>query len=200
MKKVKVLGFILIALGVIAILTAVIMRAYVKDKADEIVAVYEDYINTTDNSTDNVVIDDDNTKTSPIAIPEGLIGILEIDKIDLSVTIAEGTANKDIMYSVGHFKNTAMPGQEGNFAVVGHRSYTYGQYFNRLDELEVNDEIIIRDRENVYTYVVDSKKVVEPSEVSVLEPTEGEKRITLVTCTPITTATHRLIVSGYLKE
>lgn len=88
-----------------------------------------------------------------------------------------------------------MPGDKGNFCVAGHRSYTYNQYFNRLGELGIGDEIIITTVAGKFKYDVYESKVVKPEEVSVLDNTKDEE-ITLVTCTPIRVATHRLIVKG----
>jgi sortase A len=51
----------------------------------------------------------------------------------------------------------------------------------------------------LYKYTVDSVSVVEPQQVEVLDETDTPT-ITLVTCTPKWTATHRLIVKGYLSE
>ena len=128
------------------------------------------------------------------------IAMLEIPKLDLMVPVVEGTDPKDIKYAVGHFKDTDMPGTAGNFAIAGHRSYTYNEYFNRLDELENGDTIKVKTIDGkMYTYKVFEKLVVEPEETSVLMSTE-EPIITLVTCTPIRKATHRLIVKGKLVQ
>ncbi|NLM35957.1 MAG: class D sortase [Clostridiales bacterium] len=128
------------------------------------------------------------------------IAMLEIPKIDLLVPVVEGTDPEDIKYAVGHFKNTDMPGTTGNFAVAGHRSYTYNEYFNRLDELEKGDTIKVKTKDGKqYTYEVFEKLVVLPEETSVLMSTK-EPIITLVTCTPIRKATHRLIVKGKLIQ
>lgn len=126
------------------------------------------------------------------------LAIMVIPKINITVAVAEGTDMETLKYAVGHFEGTALPGEKGNFCVAGHRSYTYSEYFNRLDELVAGDEIIVRTKKGEFTYIVDGKKVVEPQEVSVLNPTK-EPTITLVTCTPVRTATHRLIIKGKLK-
>ncbi|MCI1953068.1 MAG: class D sortase [Clostridiales bacterium] len=128
-----------------------------------------------------------------------LIGILSIPKIDLSVGIGEGVDKETLKYSVGHFIGTAMPGKKGNLCIAGHRSYTYGEFFNRLDEIQKNDIIIVENNGNTFNYKVIETKVVTPEEVSVLDQTK-DSEITLVTCTPIRTGTHRLIVKGILME
>ncbi len=129
----------------------------------------------------------------------GTVGILIIPKIDLKVAVGEGTDMNTLRYAVGHFKGTAMPGEKGNFALAGHRSYTFGQYFNRLDELTTGDEIRVKTVKGSYKYKVYNTKVVLPDEVNVLNPTK-DATMTLITCTPIRVATHRLVISARLDN
>lgn len=220
MKTRDIIGGVLVISGICCMVYAIYIKTHVEAQKDELVARYEDYIDSVNNNgyteqetedgtaedtseavseTDELPALTEPDKSAETAIPAGIIGIMEIDKIDLSVTIAEGTDNKSIALSVGHFPNTAMPGQIGNFAVVGHRSYRYGAYFNRLDELAKGDVIKVKTAKGIYRYTVDSQFVVEPTDTWVLEPTEGAE-ITLVTCTPIRTAAHRLIIKGHLSE
>lgn len=99
---------------------------------------------------------------------------------------------------MGHFEGTALPGEKGNCSIAGHRSYTYSEFFNRLDELAIGDEITIKTPKGSFKYVVYDKFVVEPSRVEVLDATE-DATLTLVTCTPVRIATHRLIVKAMLQ-
>ncbi|MEA4969183.1 MAG: class D sortase [Candidatus Pelethousia sp.] len=114
------------------------------------------------------------------------------------MVVAEGTNDSVLRYAVGHFKDTAMPGEAGNFALSGHRSYAFGQFFNRLGELEAGDSLIVERDDKIYTYKVSEILVVEPEDVWVLDKTE-DAQITLVTCTPIRVATHRLIIKGVME-
>ena len=134
--------------------------------------------------------------------PNGLevLGMLSIPKIDVDLLFTEGVTKEALKYAVGHMPGTAMPGEVGNCAVAGHRSYTFGEYFNRLDELEVGDEIAVSIGSETYTYRVYESFLVEPSEIWVTEPVEDRKVITLITCHPVVAATHRLIVRGELIE
>ncbi|MGK0469037.1 MAG: sortase A [Clostridium sp.] len=125
----------------------------------------------------------------------GTIGIISIPKIDVNVALSEGIGTEILKYAVGHFTETPMPGEQGNSCFAGHRSYTYNQYFNRLDEVNIGDIIIVTTKGGEFEYEVYESKVVEPEEISVLDNTEGAE-ITLVTCTPIRVATHRLVVKG----
>ena len=126
------------------------------------------------------------------------IAKLIIPKINISVAVAEGTDMETLKYAVGHFTGTAMPGEKGNFAVAGHRSYTYNEFLNKADQLSIGDEIIVQTKKGEFTYIIYETKVVLPEEISVLDPTK-DATCTLVTCTPIRVATHRLIIKGRLK-
>lgn len=128
-----------------------------------------------------------------------LLGVLSIPCLDVQVALCEGTDLETLKYAVGHFKNTAFPGEKGNCAIAGHRSYTHGEYFNRLDELEVGDLVQIEVQDRIYEYKITESFIVEPEALEVLNSSQ-DAELTLVTCTPIYTATHRLIVKGKLME
>ncbi len=144
---------------------------------------------------DNMEYDEmDDSLSSPLKP----VCLLKIPKISLDVAVAQGTNNSVLRYAVGHFEGTAFPGDTGNFCLAGHRSYTSGQFFNRLDEIEIGDELIIDYFDNTYTYIVSDIFVVRPDDIWVLDPT-SDSQITLVTCTPIRVSTHRLIIRGFLQ-
>lgn len=126
------------------------------------------------------------------------IGILYIDKIKLKLPIFSGTSNANLKIGVGWMKETASIGQNGNAALAAHRSHTYGRFFNRLDELQIDDTFTISVGDQQYKYVVFNKVVVEPTDVSVLKQNKKEQVVTLITCTPLITATHRLIIQARL--
>lgn len=140
---------------------------------------------------------DSESKRSRQSISLIPVFLLKIPKIDLDVVVAEGTSYPVLEYAVGHFTGTALPGQIGNLAMAAHRSFVTGEFFNRLDEVEIGDELIVDYNNNTYVYITTEVFVVGPYDVWVLDPTE-DATITLVTCTPITTGTHRLIVKGVL--
>lgn len=134
------------------------------------------------------------------AYKPNIIGTIQISKINVNIPIVEGTTQQDLKYGAGHLKGTGKLGQVGNCALAGHRSYTFGKMFNRLDEISAGDEIIVNTKQNKYKYVVYDKKVIEPDDFSVLKYGKGEKILTLVTCDPIFIADHRLIVQAKLME
>jgi sortase A len=129
-----------------------------------------------------------------------LLGVLTIEKIDARLPILPDTREKYLRVGVGHLPETALPGEPGNCVLTGHRSYTRGRIFNRLDEVEIGEEIVVETSEKKYTYRVADVFIVEPGDPSILEYEEGEEVITLVTCHPIYVASHRLIVRGILEK
>lgn len=129
-----------------------------------------------------------------------VLGIIQIKKIKVKAPIVEGVKSYNLSRAVGHIPGTAAIGQPGNCVLAGHRSYTFGKFFNRLDELAVGDEITITTKKEDLTYKVSNISVVTPDDVSVLQGRTDENIITLVTCTPVYVASHRLIVNAELEN
>lgn len=92
---------------------------------------------------------------------------------------------------IGHYEQTQMPGEPGNFAIAGHRSGPLINSFREMMNLRVGDQMYVETAEGWYTYRFRSIEYVLPSEVDVLNPfprlegTPGEDQIlTLTTCHP----------------
>ena len=187
----RAVGTLMIVIGLIVISSAIYMKTkthYVENK----------FINNYNKSITQSQNDHKIRKLATLPnIISGTVGILSIPKINLTVAVNEGTNDDTLRYAVGHFPKTAMPGESGNICIAGHRSYTYAEYFNRLNEINAGDDIIVKSKGRAFTYKVSKTEVVKPSQVSVLEQTKNAT-ITLVTCTPIRVGTHRLIIKGTL--
>ena len=116
--------------------------------------------------------------------PGDEIGIIEIESVNLKNVIVESTDKKYLNHHVCHFENSAMPGEDGNFALAGHSStYYYNQVFNELHKVKIGDEIIIKTINDEFTYTITETIVVESDEIEVLDQDMTKKEITLVTCT-----------------
>lgn len=149
------------------------------------------------------------TAARPVRVePGGAVALLRIPRLGRSYryAVVEGVSAEHLKKGPGHYPGSARPGEIGNFVVSGHRT-TYAAPFNRIDELERDDEIIVEAPEARYTYRVTSQDIVEPDEVEVLAPVPGKPDIrpiraylTLSTCHPEYSAAQRLIVYGVLKE
>lgn len=125
--------------------------------------------------------------------------ILKIEKIDLTLPILEDATKQNLNIGPCRILETKKPGEVGNYAIAGHRSYTYGKQFNRLDEIELEDKIQVISKGKNYIYTVNNKFIVNPEDIWVLEGNDNDKMITLITCTPIKVGTHRLIIQGVIK-
>jgi LPXTG-site transpeptidase (sortase) family protein len=103
---------------------------------------------------------------------------------------------------VVHYPGTARPGKPGNFFLTGHSSYfpwddgKYKSVFARLGELKTGDEYWVFYNGDKYRYIVQNKKEIKPSDVTVLDQPIDERISTLMTCTPIGTTLRRLIISA----
>lgn len=219
----KLIPWILIVLGCLIIGFAIYLKADTYWNQHKLINQYEKYCESIKNqkggpSDNNPEVSLNSNKPTEKKLPDTImnpdqenekkeeerklpkiIGIMSIPKLDLKVAIGDGSSNGAMRYTVGHFLETAYPGENGNFAVIGHRSYKYGQFFNRLDELEKGDSIGIKSGTRTYEYIVTEKIVVNPEDTWVLKTT-AKATITLITCTPIRIATHRLVVKGVLKK
>lgn len=198
--KSKVFGIVLLIVGLSIIIAAFSMRYSADKKQNAMIDGFQDSIDKFNKMGDSPTVETSNGIIKPPSQDiNGAIGLMLIPKINLKVAIGEGIDMETLKYAVGHFPGTAKPGEKGNFCVAGHRSYTYNEYFNKLDEVKIGDEVIIRTIKAEFKYKVYEVKVVEPSEVSVLDSTD-DATLTLVTCTPIRVATHRLIIKAKLVE
>lgn len=205
---VRILPWALIAAGLAVTAFAVISRLSVSSEQEHLVAQYRSA------GQRPVVSEQDAASPSPFTeLPDpdavqpdqsedadpATLAVLSVPAIDLEVAMREGVGSYSLRYSVGHYPKSVMPGETGNCVILGHRNYTYGEFFNRLDELTVGDEITLERAGTVYTYLVTETFVVEPGDTYVLDPTD-DATVTLITCTPIRVATHRLIVRAALKS
>ena len=184
----KILSRILILSGVL-IISSVVYMNYNTNKINQ--NMIDEYKK---NIVDSEVIQDE------YEIGD-VIGVLNIPKIDLEVAIKRGIDKEVLKDAVGHFENTSMPGEYGNFAVAGHRAYTNNKFFSNLDKLEIGDELNVLAQGKTHTYKVNHIEVVQPEQVEVVENINKDiKEITLVTCTPKYVGSHRLIVKGIYIE
>ena len=156
--------------------------------------------NTTDNTSSTTQAGSGpKTKPKP-ATQHVVIGVIKIDKIKIKYPIIEGVKASSLKVGIGHIPGTAGLGQSGNCALAGHRNYTFGRFFNRLDELKAGDIISISTKKEEFKYKVYEKLVVKPDDVSVIKGGKDDTVLTMITCTPIYVATHRLIVHARLVE
>ena len=140
---------------------------------------------------------------------------------DYVYTVVEGTDPAELDEGPGHYPDSALPGEIGNFAVAGHR-VGKGSPFLNLDKLRAGSPIVIRTKTYWYTYRVlgdprtndptaagplgvPGMRIVSPANVGVIAPVPGragakptERLLTLTTCHPKFSARERLVIHAQL--
>ena len=181
----KIIGLTLIALGLGLLLSSIALNLKQYYSKKKTVQEFKEYIESGD-----AFLDTEGNE----AVKGDMLYILRIPSIDSENPVREGTERDVLSDSLGHESGTAFAGEEGNCVIAGHRNYNFGKYFNRLDEVEIDDLIYLDSATETYTYVVTDIQVVDPTDVEILEPIEGKETLTLYTCTPIYIATQRLVI------
>jgi sortase A len=104
-------------------------------------------------------------------------------------------------YAAGFHKGSAYPGNPGNTVLSGHNNMR-GKVFRYLVNVSIGDEIVLYADGHPYTYRVESVDILPEKYASDAQRTENarfigyfpDERLTLVTCWPYTSNTHRVIV------
>lgn len=143
-------------------------------------------------------------KAAPAPLPGGALARLYIPKLDKNWVVVQGVTQKDIRYAPGHYPNTALPGEVGNFSVAGHRNRAI---FWDLDQLKVGDPIVVETAQVFYVYTITQSHVVLPTAVQVVAPVPNQPgakatnaMLTLTTCNPKFNNYQRLIVHAQLAS
>lgn len=136
--------------------------------------------------------------------PFGLLYVPRLGDRAWDIPIVEGTEHSLLSQGVGHHKDTALPGQVGNFAIAGHRT-TYGAPFMDIAELESGDQVIVETKEGWFVYELDKDKIISPDDGWVLDPVPGKpnakptkKLLTMYACHPMYSAAQRYVWFGEL--
>lgn len=128
----------------------------------------------------------------------GMMGYIEIPKLNTTIPIYHGTSEAVLQVGVGHLQNTSLPvgGESTHAALSGHRGLPTRSLFTDLDRMEVGDRFYIKVLNETLCYTVDQILTVLPHEMDALAIEEGKDYVTLITCTPYGINSHRLLVRG----
>lgn len=133
-------------------------------------------------------------------IKKRTIGVLMIPKIDVKMIIMNGTDDATLSVAVGRLTETDYFDEVGNCVLAGHRSYTFGKYLNRLNELKEGDKITVYLKDKILNYTVYKSHIIEPTDFSILEGNGTDKILTVFTCHPPGVGSHRLVVHAKQDE
>lgn len=160
------------------------------------------------------VSDPETVSADPVILPQPAdaqeFGVMRIPRFgaDYAVPIAGGVTRARTLdpIGIGHYPDSAMPGEIGNFALAAHRT-TFGKPFNRIAELHVGDAIVVETEAGWYTYRFRTLEYVKPNAVDVLldvprkpDVPAGERYITLTSCSPMYAMTERIVGYGLFES
>ena len=128
----------------------------------------------------------------------GIMGYVEIPKIQVNLPIYHGTDAEVLDRGVGHLLGSSLPvgGENTHTILSGHSGMASQKMFTDLEQLTQGDVFYLNVLNETLAYQVTEITTVLPYETDLLGIVPGEDLCTLVTCTPYGINTHRLLVRG----
>ena len=120
-----------------------------------------------------------------VAPMAGLVGKIDVPRLRLSAAVIEGDDETALRVAIGHLPDTPLPWEPGNSALAAHRD----TFFRPLKDIAVGDLIRVTTPRGLFEYRVRDSLIVNPEDVWVLEPTNGQT-LTLITCYPFSYIGH----------
>jgi sortase A len=120
------------------------------------------------------------------------LAVLRIPSVKLAVPVFDGTSEQNLNRGAGRIAGTAQIGEPGNVGIAAHRD----GFFRALKDVQIGDLLLLERLGATEAYRIVSTVIVDPSDVSVLQPTTTHS-VTLVTCFPfyyVGSAPRRFIV------
>ena len=129
---------------------------------------------------------------------DGIMGYVNIPKIDVQLPIYHGTDNDSLERGIGHLLGSSLPvgGDSTHTILTAHSGMASQKMFSDLPQMEIGDVFYLRILGETLAYQVDHINTVLPHDTTFLGIEQGEDLATLVTCTPFGVNTHRLLVRG----
>ena len=128
----------------------------------------------------------------------GVMGYIEIPKINQTLVIYHGTGAEELEQGVGHVEGTSLPigGENTHSVLAGHRGLPNAKLFTDLDLIQKGDRFFLHIMNETLAYEVEDMFTVLPDQTEYLAIEEGRDLCTLITCTPYGVNSHRLLVRG----
>lgn len=126
------------------------------------------------------------------------LAVLTVERLGLRVPVYGDTDDLSLNRGAGWIAGTALPGQEGNIGIAGHRD----GFFRVLRDIKAGDDMVLTTPSERFTFSVDEIVIVAPDDVSVLQ-SRAKPSLTLVTCYPfffVGDAPQRFIVHSSVKK
>lgn len=202
-RAVGVFGELLVTLGLLVLLFVVWQVWWTDVEADRTQAV------TVSALSREFAAPPEEASAAPDAdLPAGAFAIVRVPRFgaDYARPLVEGTSAEQLAEGLGHYDDTAGPGEVGNFAIAGHRT-TYGKPLAEIETLRAGDRIVVETADGWTVYAVSSHDIVRPWQGEVIAPVPGDPSakptkpvLTLTSCHPKYSAEQRWIVHADLVE
>lgn len=130
---------------------------------------------------------------------DGIMGYVEIPAIQIRLPIYHGCTENELSKGAGHLPSSSLPvgGKSTHAVLAAHSGRADSKMFTDLDQVKEGDLIYLYVLNKTLTYEVDQITVTTPDDTDAIQIIDGEDLLTLLTCTPYGTNTHRLLVRGY---
>lgn len=119
-------------------------------------------------------------KTKNSELTEDIIGVLEIEKLNIKAPVKRGTTKEVLKYSIGHFNESDI--WDGNVALASHNRGSYAHYFENINELKNGDEIQYTTDKGTRKYRVIEKIKIKGTDWDKVLERKDKNTLTLVTC------------------
>ena len=128
----------------------------------------------------------------------GIMGYVDIPKLDIYLPIYHGTGDDALGKGAGHLEGSALPigGISRHSVITGHSGLVHARMFTDLPALAVGDLFYIHVLGEVMAYEVGKISTIDPGATDELAPFDAMDYCTLMTCTPYGINSHRLLVRG----
>lgn len=130
---------------------------------------------------------------------DGIMGYVEIPAIQIRLPIYHGCTENELSKGAGHLPSSSLPvgGKSTHAVLAAHSGRADSKMFTDLDQVKEGDLIYLYVLNKTLTYEVDQITVTTPDDTDAIQIIDGEDLLTLLTCTPYGTNTHRLLVRGH---
>ena len=130
---------------------------------------------------------------------DGIMGYMEIPAIQIRLPIYHGCTENELSKGAGHLPSSSLPvgGKSTQAVLAAHSGRADSKMFTDLDQVKEGDLIYLYVLNKTLTYEVDQITVTTPDDTDAIQIIDGEDLLTLLTCTPYGTNTHRLLVRGH---
>lgn len=130
---------------------------------------------------------------------DGIMGYVEIPAIQICLPIYHGCTENELSKGAGHLPSSSLPvgGKSTHAVLAAHSGRADSKMFTDLDQVKEGDLVYLYVLNKTLTYEVDKITVTTPDDTDAIQIIDGEDLLTLLTCTPYGTNTHRLLVRGH---